>query len=545
MGGAKDTLYHLLFRHSVFQVAIVVLAVSAFIDWRFPQFLDYADHCIVKIEKFVHSLSTESLFWVVVIIVIAYIIIGLSMVAWVLAVALAFVARYLWEQAVVLLPVSIGAEYLWEEWYRGSSVARRARWKRRTAERAFFQAYPTEKGKKPNIFLRFGFALLASIPLYFVSELVVRIPHGLTGIAFALVVPTIMLWSRSTIATTYHRHIQPKLVANGLIATPVRPAPLPTEIWEIILAYALDVPEYFETICEAENLPNFLAYHRMRSRSLPSWDPLHQSVLVRRQLRLVSKAWRSIVGKHAPLWYTGTLNVDSMSNSSFEVYRRVDLYDKHNIEFINYKQLNLPLMEPKLSPMTVLAIQESTYPMVSTQNQMFALFQSTPHVWGGIESLAFHSPAALPNCVSRISSTFQLLGSLILDSTRIIEANVILPNLHTLKLEFDSCTLQGWWLPKLRHLSLTNRRSSNEYRANLTMDSVVPLHWDKLEGLMLNRETVILDSVFWARFPLLRLLGCVNVDVADGPPVEHPIRHLYISSVYIYSTAPERFESLL
>ncbi|KAG8814500.1 hypothetical protein FRC17_001103 [Serendipita sp. 399] len=324
--------------------------------------------------------------------------------------------------------------------------------------------------------------------------------------------------------------------------------PLPVELWQKIIAYAVDAPEYFTTSCEADTLPEFLAYHRIRPCQMPSWHPYSQSLRLRSQLRLVSHTWARIVSDcAAPPWHSGPLELDIISQPSFTGYHRVDLYKEYDASRLRYQSgtEGSSLMKLRPSPLLVLAISEGYTPF-QEQDRMLRLFQGSPDPWASVKSLAYHSPSPSHSLILRLATIFTSLSTLILESTDIHgNGEVSLPHLHTLELDFDNCNYTDWSLPQLRHLIITNRRSSGEYRANAMPDLIVPPQFENLEALVLNRETVVIDSALWSRFPKLCLLGCADLVLSDGPPPDHPIRHLYLNRVGVYSLPPERFARLL
>ncbi|KAG8812408.1 hypothetical protein FRC17_002038 [Serendipita sp. 399] len=264
MGKAKDTLLHILLRHEA-RFLLLVLGVATFASSFFPHFLEKADQLTTKIFKLAYSLFADSLFWGVIIFLVGILVILPSMLAYMLMVVLSPIRVCMWELVVILVPVSIGVEYLWEEWYSGSSLARRKRRKQRDVEWVYRRAQPKEDGQKMGAAGQYACTVLIAVPLYFLGELLRKRPYGLFIATMVLVVPITLSQVLSILREVYHRYLRRRLIDMGLSITfPTRslalPA-LPIEIWEKIIDYALEVPEYFGTNCEAGDLPDFLAYH--------------------------------------------------------------------------------------------------------------------------------------------------------------------------------------------------------------------------------------------------------------------------------------------
>ncbi|KAG8830899.1 hypothetical protein FRC17_004114 [Serendipita sp. 399] len=455
----------------------------------------------------------------------------------------------MWEFAVVLMPLGIGGEYIWNMWYTESSLVRRSRRKRRRVEQTFQIQHQIPKEKEIKALSRYLYTLLASVLLYLLCGLLLRIPHILPTVSVFLFVPTVHSQTLSTIRVPCLPPWARKFINfKPTIPPTTNISPFPVEIWEKIIDYALDVPEYFGTSCDAKDLPEFLSYHRARTRPLPSWDPYNQALRFRCRMRLVSRAWASIVNKSTtPAWYTGLYDFSIFSQSPFAGFHRLDMcdtYDQHEDQFVT----GVPSLKLKSSSLSILAVDEEFPSLREELNDLFALLQSSQCTWNTVESFAYTCPALYPALLSRISTAFASLGTLILfNSTLYGDVDLVLPHLHTLELACYDCNLEEWSLPKLRHLSIINFSALRKHHANMTQGAIVPFQFRNLEALILGAETLVIDSVLWSKFPKLRLLGCADLVLVDGPPADHPIRHLYITGMGmdLYSQSPVQFWRLL
>ncbi|KAG8748985.1 hypothetical protein FRC14_001779, partial [Serendipita sp. 396] len=463
------------------------------------------------------------------------------------------VSQCLWELSAVLIPIEVGMESFWEL-YSGSSPARKERRTRRAAKQAFSQVDvdPTENGSRLKSGMKASAVIMFTFQLVAICEQLRSVPYGLLGAASAIFIPLIVYFLPPILHYVYYQYLEKILVGLGIVQSSAPPLPpLPLELWEKIIDFALEVPEYFGSDCRPGELPEFLAHRRLRVGPLPPWDPYRQSVQLRCRLRLVSRTWNIVVGRQASHWYTLSNYLNDIPKASLlKNPRRVDFYPHHDGDYHLYKSKDpfgsqSPMQSSWIRP-AVVAVKAGPYELFFEQSEMLFMFQRSLGTWGQVESLAYQSQSLVVGMVPRISAVFSSLGTLILEGTATsLNKDVVFSHLHTLELTTRLSDLADWSCPQLRHLSLRSGDFPAEYRATMVTDVIVPLHFNNLEGLMLHLQTVVMDSVFWTRFPKLQLLGCANFTLIDPPPPNHPIQYLYIGKDDIYLYSPERLSHLL
>ncbi|KAG8814499.1 hypothetical protein FRC17_001102 [Serendipita sp. 399] len=333
--------------------------------------------------------------------------------------------------------------------------------------------------------------------------------------------------------------VSPDLRHLKALLKPTRAPPtLPIEIWEIIIEFAIDVPEYFGTDCRAEDFPHFIAYHRIHDVNISPQDPYRRSEAVVIRLRLVSRTWNQVLKRHSKRWqfpsdrkrplYPRTRRIDIALPSESHIVKSHGADSE--LESLGFSSL------PNISILAILdyAVQPST-----VESRIDELCQSRPEFLANVKSLAYATPGTQipPNALSRLSTSFTSLGSLILEGHS-VGGNLFLPQLHTLALTTQVTILAGWQCPNLRNFSLSAKSSAPD------LSIVVPSHFNNgLQALIVQPWRVELDSSFWARYPNLQLIGCSMILVEDGPPPSHPLRHIYIGKP-AYHMSPRQLSSL-
>ncbi|KAG8774555.1 hypothetical protein FRC15_001197 [Serendipita sp. 397] len=438
----------------------------------------------------------------------------------------------------VFVPLSVGIELLWEQRCGLSSEAR-MRSARRVSEALLGQSY-TPKTK------RLAFRFL-SIPFLAISFLalasIILVHHALLSVSI-ISIPLLVLYASGQLAalprSTYRRYLG--ISTNlGWTTSPTPPLTLPTEIWEKIIEFALDIPEYFGSNCQPKDLPYFLHLHRMLIRHSWKLDPYRRLEQPMHQLRLVSRMWNNITNRHSKQWRR------FLDNQRFLHSQRVDIILPSDLESASvirsYGDRKLCALPPP--PMlTILCIRDQSTRAEVVEQRISTLTKNPVGFLKCVESLAYQvSKVRLsPTAISKLSSSFASLTVLILESRR-IEGIVLFPHLHTLEISTKSCNLDGWRCPNLRHFSFYSW-SNNDPLIEGCTDGIIPIQFDHLQALVVIPLRAQLNTEFWLRYPQLQLFGCSDMTLVDRPPSNHQLKHIYIYN-NVYKLSVERLSTII
>ncbi|KAG8830592.1 hypothetical protein FRC18_007866 [Serendipita sp. 400] len=438
---------------------------------------------------------------------------------------------------VILVPLSCCIEYLWELYNDISSVAKH-RAKIRVVKDAF-SGHRVDTGTR--MLLRSPFLLPLTTLFYFMIKLI-SAHYTFAGASVALLL-TLALY-RPDLCRLHLHYL-------GIFTSPAQPKPsslptLPVELWVIIIEIVIDAPEYFATNCHPQDLPRYLYFYHMRiHRYIPTWDPYQRSEQLRKQLRLVSRTWKKILEQNSDRWSRLRLRDRDIHPQT----QRIDMILPSNSKSGSFwverdrDSRILPFSNSSSSKVTILAITDpSTVPqMVEEMTPTFC--EILPGVSERIKSLSYSAGRVqlTPKAISRLSSSFTSLGTLVLECHR-VEGTVLLPHLHTLGLVTGSCNLDGWQCPSLRQLSLYSTSSGGPLTGG-HVDGVMPLQFGDLQALIIMPFTALLDADFWTRYPKLQLFGCGYMRLVDQPPSDHPLKHIYVGRK-AYTSDPELLSTI-
>ncbi|KAG8830467.1 hypothetical protein FRC17_004839 [Serendipita sp. 399] len=317
---------------------------------------------------------------------------------------------------------------------------------------------------------------------------------------------------------------------------------LPIEVWEIIIEFAIDIPECFGTDCRPEDLPHFISDHCIKDIPGSTLDPYQHSRAIIAQLRLISRTWNQILEQKSRRWQSPF----DRRRPLHPLVRRVDIAlrsearSKEAFGFDREQEL-LALSSPHFCPpnLSVLVILDSSPQPAAVENRINALCQNQPRFLETVKSLSYATlnTGISPTALSRLSTSFASLTSFILNAQS-IEGKLFLPQLYTLAIVTESSNLSGWQCPNLRHFSFSSKRSIRTH-----IDAVVPLQFSGLQALIVQPLSVELNSHFWSRHPHLQLFGCSMMTMTDIPLRYHPLKHIYISKVP-YSWSPQPLSAI-
>ncbi|KAG9052883.1 hypothetical protein FS842_009100 [Serendipita sp. 407] len=360
------------------------------------------------------------------------------------------------------------------------------------------------------------------------------------------------------------RRMIAELSKRGLVK-PLYP-PIPVEIWSHIIEYAIAVPEYLGTDCDAKDVPEFLYYHQMQSNHLYDdlsrldgiWSPTHtltrpedpynHSEWFRNQLRLVCSRWKDIVDRHATRWVFQSQMPD-VRNRWGRGIQRVDILIQGQYMSgeagATYHGTYLSPLQDCLGTTNILAAREETWSVSPTggDEAVDHLVLNPTKILESIQSFAYHCHGSQlsTQSFSLLSTSLANLRILILE-TREITGNMTFPYLHTLQLISDNINLHGWQCPNLHHLALTTHDVPEGHRYDM---SIIPGQFNSLTALLVRSLAVELNNAFWSRFPHLELLGFYRLILTDPPPEGHPLSHLYTPRWNIYGTSPDELAATL
>ncbi|KAG8839606.1 hypothetical protein FRB91_006869 [Serendipita sp. 411] len=322
------------------------------------------------------------------------------------------------------------------------------------------------------------------------------------------------------------------LVNSGWTTSPALLPGLPVELWEVIIEFSFDIPEYFGDDCQPKDLPYFLDHRRVISPSSWKLDPYRRLEQHRFRLRLVSRTWNNIVELNSKQWRR------SLDSKNLSRYQRVDITLPKNPK-TRRPAYNEGLSFSSTPTLKILAIKELSSRINVVEQRISTLCHNPTEFLGNVKSLAYLASEARlsPSTISKLLSSFTSITVLILNSHR-VEGALSLPQMHTLELSAEVYDLHDWKCPRLQHLSLL-RRSNDDL-----LDEIIPNQFNSLRALMVLPLTAQLDTEFWMNYPKLQLFGCSDMMLVNRPPSDHPLKHIYIND-NVYQMSPEQLSSIL
>lgn len=340
---------------------------------------------------------------------------------------------------------------------------------------------------------------------------------------------------------------------------------LPTEIWEQILAFGLDIPEALGTTCTPEGILEYLYYHRFqeyirsgkrvhtytkspttRSASMEDYavDPDHpyEAYLQRRlTLSLVCSDWHTFVRRQRPAWSFGTVEPGLQTVERLELVlppAGVTLFDKESP--------NPKLRDDDLKELRILAIGTSLFlprDGANLQRALADLSMYRPAVLRNIECLAYTGLHI--NNFDVVCNLFENLTTLIIEANWISNMKLELPRVQVLMLKAFEMDVGRWNCPALQHLALVYTDHPDPSPEPLPLDIHRLISPSLLLSLVVHRRILVVDQAFWHEHPSLVHIGSSHLEYHSPPPRNHPLSHLSIVDRIHSKTSPAGFRHLV
>ncbi|KAG8821064.1 hypothetical protein FRC17_009937 [Serendipita sp. 399] len=300
---------------------------------------------------------------------------------------------------------------------------------------------------------------------------------------------------------------------------------LPPEIWAIIIDHVLYVPHVFDSTCEPAE---FLFFKNSRAfHNAVNWPKINMnSDKVR--MKQVCSTWRTLItSRYSTRWIDSRYD---LSSAPAVRPKRADIEITGEGVLMLERLLAIPGATSQLS---ILSIKQDYSPTLHTV-RLGAVFDRARDM-STIRSLTYDTTfnSVSSDTLGSLQRSFDSLKCLSIRAHR-VGGLFHLPSLEILILDAESCELDQWWLPSLRHFSIDIRIDT----ATPYSSSQIPGPVQNIRSLMFLSagKLMVLDKSFWEEHRSLEFLGTYASWLAliDVPPNNHPLAHLY-SPIWITS----------
>ncbi|KAG8820565.1 hypothetical protein FRC17_010114 [Serendipita sp. 399] len=302
---------------------------------------------------------------------------------------------------------------------------------------------------------------------------------------------------------------------------------LPTELWEVILDYALAIPFLLDTDCSPIDFYFFANAHRAGNAASVDRKSYERR---RRTLGAVCRLWRAIVAGRKKIW-VHCVSTSPVWNLGPET-RRIDIF----LDTFSGATSPLAAAEvgaPRFRNIQVMALYGSSrstsifHNLGSNGVGLNEVLNAVQRSGSSIHSFIYEGDLSLgPTHLQNITKTFPRLTTLTLHAME-IRGSLSIPALRALSICAQHLDTSQWELPSLRHLALgdKNRRlfgvrykslNLGAIKSKLLSLMIIPPYWDRL------------DHSFWADHPSLQFLGVPDLYSEIGEPT-HNARILCIT----------------
>lgn len=323
---------------------------------------------------------------------------------------------------------------------------------------------------------------------------------------------------------------------------------IPTEIWSLILDYALEIPFFYDTSCEAKHFNLFMSA-QLHSMRYTGYDTIGRQ---RKVIRAVCQVWRSLAdqcdmrcfGRH------------TRSKRISPQLKRVDLdlaYER-NPPVPHYESfLEAMVKSPNhISSITTLVLYHSDQDHINALTNVFLHKEIVPRsqALSSLRSLLFPMGFWFPKWVLRdIQRSFSHLTFLLIDGPTLNGTETLfLEELDILHLDVgqsdgfpvnsQTSYIHNWKFPRLHHLVL-GRQCTKHMTVDGQIDlSLIPAPPEQILSLVLltNGEypEVRANSSFWSQVSSLQFLGIhpMSIEVIAPAPFDHPLVHFCIPDTH-------------
>ncbi|CAG7852038.1 SubName: Full=Uncharacterized protein {ECO:0000313/EMBL:CCA74959.1} [Serendipita indica DSM 11827] len=336
---------------------------------------------------------------------------------------------------------------------------------------------------------------------------------------------------------------------------------LPTEIWEKILEFTLDIPEALGTTCNPENIFEYLYYHRFQQYTQPgirartctkpptaasgsyTSDPNHPYEVYIRQrviISLVCSQWNTMVRQSQPAWSFGA------SHSNFQKVERLELESAYRQTASSHERSSHHVAEDNnWKRLRILAINNRFYGPLLTQNANdveIALSGSllyNSEIMGNLECFSY--AGSYLRQFDLVCKLFNNLTTLILEVTNTPNLNLELPKVNVLMLKASTINVRGWYCPALQHLVLIYREKSDLTTLFETQPIILP---SVILSLIVYNRHITVDEAFWQSYSSLVHIGASSLVYHSPPPPNHPLSYLSILDTVHCDDLPTGFIAL-
>ncbi|KAG8820566.1 hypothetical protein FRC17_010115 [Serendipita sp. 399] len=306
---------------------------------------------------------------------------------------------------------------------------------------------------------------------------------------------------------------------------------LPTELWEIIIDYALTDPFLLDTDCSPVNFYYFATMHRVQSAAhvdRKSYDQRSKS------LGAVCRMWRLIIEGRKRIWVHVALSspVCDIGPETRRVEIAIDTSLNANATD-SARHITIEFQNVQVIALYGLRSTPLTLDMEGDAVELHEILNAVRQSGSSIHSFIYEDSIGLgPMDLHFITKTFPLLTTLTLH-TGAIRGVLSIQALKILNICSRHIDISQWDVPSLHHLALGDHDSTLQ---NIRYESLnLGLIKANLLSLMVSSPFwVRLDASFWADHPSLQFLG-VQTLYTDGSKPIHDARILCITGSRIES----------
>ncbi|KAG8821063.1 hypothetical protein FRC17_009936 [Serendipita sp. 399] len=287
----------------------------------------------------------------------------------------------------------------------------------------------------------------------------------------------------------------------------------------------MHVPYIFDTTCEPTE---FLAFKSSR-RFFYSADSIDYEVDKGEAImKQVCSSWRTqVVRRYSTRWLC---SYDNLSLVPGIRPKRMDIQIGFSVKMEGVTESTLEdllVIPDATSQLSTLSIMEGFGAPWRPVRRLSAIFDRAADMQA-VRSFTYDSRSnrVSSDVLGDLQRSFSSLTCLDIRADR-VEGSLTLPLLEILILDAESCELDRWWFPSLRHISIDIKQEpTSPYTSSHTPGPV-----QNIRSLLLLSpdKKLTLTQSFWEEHRSLELLGASTHSwtLVDAPPKSHPLAHLY------------------